>query len=414
MSGRHSSSSVLAAWGLCAGLLTLLGCKLDPECFGRDDCTSGFVCSRGRCALPDAAVATDAEVQDASPSDAQLDAGGPPDLGLFDSGPVPDAGFMDAGPRDLGFPDAARPDLGVPDASTEDVGFLTGPMPPRTHPLVGSSTPTAVATGFTDLQNVSLLTATGTLVLSDVAADTLFTLDPAANHAVAVARTPSERANGTAKDPITGDLLVCEQTGRRLRVQPSGGGVDLPLLTDFFQFLFNSPNDLAVRSDGLVYFTDPPFGLAGRPQDMPFNGLFRFGTQTATLTAEWMGVPGVHAPDGVVLSPNEDRLYMSEVGGRVVLVFDVDSAGHLSNRRGLAQTHGITPNGLAVDDDGNVYVATSIGIEVYADNGFYWGNIPLGGTVSDLTFAPPNRRRIYATTTSTVFAIDVPVAGPLR
>ncbi len=411
MSRRHALTPTAAS---LVGLLALAGCKLDPECFGRDDCTSGFVCSRGRCALPDAMVAEDGAVGDAE-ADAGPDTGIPPvDAGQLDAGPVPDMGFFDATPPDLAFPDAQRPDLGIPDASFADSGLLMGPMPAGTHPLVGSSTPTAVAIGFSDLQNVSLLTSTGTLVLSDVTGDVMYTLEPSTGHTVGVQRGPSLQANGTARHPLTQDLLVCEQGGRRLRVQPAGGGVDLPLLEDFFQYRFNSPDDIVVRSDGTVYFTDPPFGLAGRTRDMPFNGLFRFGTNTATLTAEWMGIPGTHAPDGLALSPAEDRLYMSEVGGRVILVFDVDAAGRLSNRRALAQTHGITPNGLAVDDDGNVYVATSIGIEVFGPNGYYWGNIAVGGTVSDLTFAPPNRSRIYATTTSTVFAIDVPVAGPLR
>lgn len=405
MARRYVLSSIVLA-----SLIGASGCRLDPECFGKDECISGFVCSRGRCVLPDAAVS------DSGAEDATV----PPDAGTPDVGPTPDAGFPDfgipdVGPPDFGFPDAARPDLGVPDGGLEDVGFLPATMPAGTDPLVGTSTPTAVIGGFRDLQNVTWRTSTNTLMFSDVEADTLYEVDPTRPAtSLRLIEFPSGGANGAAEHPITGDTLVCEHAGRFVRVKPRGGGVDVPLVTDFHQYAFNSPNDLAIRSDGTVYFTDPPFGLNGRAQDLPFNGLFRAGTLTATLTVEWMGLPGVHAPDGVALSPDESRLYMSEVGGRVIIVFDVDAAGHLTNRRGFAITQGITPNGIAVDDDGNVYVATSIGIEVFADTGFEWGHIPFPGTVSDLTFAPPNRQRIYATTTSTVWAVDVPIPGPLR
>lgn len=398
----HRLSVALAVAGLAVS-----GCRLDPECFGRDECEAGFVCARGQCVLPDA------EVPDAEPPDAE------PDAAPADAGPLPDLGFADLGVLDLGVADAQRPDLGFPDAGVTDVGFLAASMPAGTNPVVGTSTPTALAGGFVDLQGVTWRaatssTATGTLLLSDVAGNALYALDPSNPGARLVVEAPSGEAAGTAVQPLSGDLVVCDQAGRRLRVKPQGGGLGFALLTDYFQYPLNSPNDLTIRSDGTIYFTDPPFGLNGAPQDLPFNGLFRFGTLTTTLTAEWRGVPGVHTPDGVALSPDESRLYMTEVGGAVVLVFDVAPSGALTNRRGFATTQGASPNGLAVDDAGNVYVATRLGVEVYADTGFYWGVVPLPGGASDLTFAPPNRQRIYVTTTSTVFQMDASIPGPIR
>lgn len=387
---------------LLVGLIGAAGCRLDPECFGQDDCNSGFVCSRGGCVLPDAAVS------DSGTPEAGVD-GGFVDVGF------PDLGVLDVGFPDLGLPDAQRPDLGVPDAGLEDVGFLGAMMPAGMDPVAGTSTPTAVLGQFRDLQGVFWETSTGALLLSDVAGDTIYRMDPATPAtSLRPVQSPSRGAVGIAADPLDGDLYVCESQGRLLREQPAAGGFDLPLVTNFHQYLFNSPNDVAVRTDGTLYFTDPPFGLSGRPRDIPFNGLYRFNTTTATITAEWMGLPSRHAPDGVALSIDETRLYLTEVVGRMIYVFDIADDGRLSNRRGFAVTQGITPNAIAVDTQDNVYVATSMGIEVYASTGYYWGSIPVPGTVSDLTFAPPNGQRIYATTTSTVYVVDVPIPGPIR
>lgn len=399
MSGLSARSPHFVICGLAAAL-TVSGCRLDPECFGKDDCTSGFVCSRGRCALPDATV-SDGSVED----DAGIDAG------LVDGGPMIDGGFADTGPRDLGFPDSGRPDLGFPTVFA-DAGFESAAMPMgAVDPTVGTSTPTAVSVGFNDLQNISLLTSTGTLVLSDVTGDTMFKFEPTAVFPIRTLRLPSGSANGTALNPAQ-ELYVCEQFGRRIRVQRQFEQLDYTLVDRFHQYEFNSPNDIVTLTNGTVYFTDPPFGLGERGRDLPFNGLYRVqAVGTATITVEWMGVPGLNSPEGLAVSPNQDRLYMSEVNASMILVFDIGPDGRLRNRRGFALTVGITPNGMTVDDGGNLYVGTSTGIEVYANTGYYWGRIPVPGTVTDLTYSGADRNRIYATTTSTIYSVDVPVAG---
>ncbi len=399
MAGLKALPPHFVACGLTA-VLALAGCRLDPECFGKDDCTSGFVCSRGRCALPDASLTDDAAVDD-----------GGDDGGLIDAGPLLDGGFTDIGPRDLGFPDSGRTDLGFP-TIFPDAGFESGIMPAGAiDPTVGTSTPTAISTGFRDLQNISLLTSTGTILLSDVTGDVMFKLDPNAIFPLSTLRVPSNAANGAVITP-TRELYVCEQFGRRIRVQREFEQLDYTLIDNFYEYQFNAPEGIVMLSNGTVYFTDPPFGLGDRPRDLPFNGLFRFqAVGTATITVEWMGVPGLNSPDGLAVSPTQDRIYMTEVNSRMILVFDIGPNGRLRNRRGLALTTGITPNGMTVDDSGNIYVGTSTGVEVFADTGYYWGRIPVPGTVTDLTYSGADRNRIYATTTSTVYAIDVPVPG---
>ena len=401
------------------GLLALYApaaCRVNPECFGANECSAGLVCVAQACVRPDATVPDGGEALDAAaPTDAGFaDSGLPVDtgVGVFDSGAT-DLGPADLGSPDAGSPDAQRPDLGFPDASFEDAGFLTGPQPAARDPLVGTSTPAAVANGFVRLEGAAWRARDGRLVVADPLADALYSLDPANGHAAALEQTPAGAPDGVAYSPVDGTLLLCEQLGRRVSAQPGAGGLAVPLADSYFQHALNSPNDLAVRSDGLTYFTDPPFGLAGRPRDLPFNGLFSVDTGGG-VTLHWAGLVGLHAPDGLALSPAEDRLYMVEVGGRMVLVFDVLADGALTNRRGLAVTHGVNPNGLAVDDDGNVYVATSIGVEVFAPNGYYWGFIPVPQAVHDVAFGGPSRQRLYATTTATVYVVDVPVPGPLR
>jgi len=246
------------------------------------------------------------------------------------------------------------------------------------------------------------------LLFSDITADTIHRLDPPANFAVF--RDPSDRANGLALLPGSGELLACEHSTRRLS-HTDGAGLVTPLVDEYLGMRFNSPNDLVVRTDGTVYFTDPDYGLDNPgDRELPFNGLFRRDPNGA-LTAEWEGVIGVNQPNGVALSSDQQQLYLADSEAGELLVFDVAADGSLSNRRAIAT--GLTiPDGLCVDHQGNVFVATwASTIEVFAADGTPFGAIPIPQAATNCTFGGTDFRSLYVTAQTGLYRVPMVLPG---
>ncbi|NJL29052.1 MAG: SMP-30/gluconolactonase/LRE family protein, partial [Thermoanaerobaculia bacterium] len=248
----------------------------------------------------------------------------------------------------------------------------------------------------------------GQLFFSDIEGDTIYRLEPPAS--IEVVRSPSARANGLER-PLRGDvLLACEHETRRVS-QTGATGIATTLVDNYQGMRFNSPNDLDLRSDGTLYFTDPDYGLAvPGDRELPFNGLFR-RTPTGTLVAEWQGTIGANEPNGVALSPDEQRLYATDTQAGELLVFDVAVDGSLSNRRGLAS--GLTiPDGLCIDLRGNVYVATwASTIEVFTPDGTPWGAIPIPQQATNCAFGGPDLRTLYVTAQTGLYRVPMQLPG---
>lgn len=189
------------------------------------------------------------------------------------------------------------------------------------------------------------------LLFSDITADTIHRLDLPST--VGVFRTPSGHANGLAS-AVGGDLLAAEHEHRRISRTDAQGTVTT-VVSHYQGLALNSPNDLAVRSDGTLYFTDPDYGLPGE-RELPFNGLFRL-TPEGILAAEWEGSPPDDQPNGVALSPDERTLYVTDTASGEVHAWSVATDGSLSDRRVFADGLS-TPDGMCLDRLGNVWVAT--------------------------------------------------------
>jgi gluconolactonase len=195
-----------------------------------------------------------------------------------------------------------------------------------------------------------------------------------------VFRNPSGNSNGLALD-TSGVLLACEHGNRR--VSRGDGATPAPVVERFEGLRLNSPNDVTVRSDGTIYFTDPPYGIQANQRELSFMGVFRVAPGGA-LTAEHRGALS-DRPNGIALSPDQSRLYVGDSEAHLVNVFDVAGDGALSNRRLFVNTAS-TPDGMAVDGDGNLFVATSAGVQVYAPGGTLWGVIPVPMQPSNVAF----------------------------
>ena len=231
------------------------------------------------------------------------------------------------------------------------------------------------------------------LLFTDIPANTIYRLDPP--NAISVFRQPSDQANGLALD-AGANLLSAEHGARRVAITHTLTGVRTTLVDRYLGLRFNSPNDLDMRADGMLYFTDPTYGLSDLGlRELNFNGLFR-RQPDGTLSAVWEGVVGSNQPNGVNLSPAGDLLFVTDTQQGSLRRYNVGLDGALSNLRILA-TGLNTPDGMCIDRDSNVYVTVTSGVEVFSPNGARWGLLPIPRAASNCAFGDSDGRSIYVT-----------------
>lgn len=198
----------------------------------------------------------------------------------------------------------------------------------------------------------------GYLLFSDIPADRIYRWR---DGALGVYREPSGNSNGLTLDR-DGALLACEHGNRRVSRETPHGTVTL---SDQYEGRrLNSPNDLVVRSDGAIYFTDPPYGIREEQRELPFNGVFRLAEGALTLLAT-----DFDRPNGIAFSPDERTLYVADTARHHVRAFDVAPDGSLGAGRIFAEMRESgRPDGMKVDRDGRLYVCAG-SLQVFAADG---------------------------------------------
>ena len=227
--------------------------------------------------------------------------------------------------------------------------------------------------------------------------------------------------------------LAFDAKGRLISVQTTPGatriGVIYPkgseaVITDNFEGKpYGRPNDLVVSTKGAIYFSEPgpnaPAAGAPPPSTPPMPPAVYYvapGATRAMKVAE-----GIDRPNGIQLSPDEKTLYVNNSNGEYLLAFDIKADGTLANRRNFAKYQSLTKNatgamasgadGLAIDNDGRVYVATSGGIEVFDAKGSPLGIIPLSRAPQNIAFAGPGKKTLYVVGRGAAFKIDLLASG---
>ncbi len=220
-------------------------------------------------------------------------------------------------------------------------------------------------------------------------------------------------ANGMFLDR-DGSLVVCEQgtfesPARISRVDPATGAAEA-LVENFRGFRLNSPNDVVVRSDGTIWFTDPSYGhlqgfrLASEVGDL----VYRYDPRADRITAV---ADLFDKPNGLAFSPDEQTLYVADNGRPHDLVaFDVDEGARLHRRRVLAVGTPGHPDGLKVDTEGRIYASAVGGIHVLDPDGALLGEIRLPGAVN-FTFGGPDRNVLFITADSAIWAAVLHAKG---
>ncbi len=285
----------------------------------------------------------------------------------------------------------------VPDAAQ---GLDAGPP---VDPLVGIGVVEQVAGGFGFTEGPQWDPASGVLYFSDIPNNRIHKVT---GTTVTVFREPTGKANGLALD-TAGRLMAAEHFNRRVSITDVDGGV-AAVVERYQGQRFNSPNDLIMRSDGTLYFTDPPYGLEGA-REVSFNGVYRL-TPGGVLTAEDQGNANTTRPNGVVLSLDETTLYVADTAQSRVFAWDVAGDGALSNKRVFVMTMG-GGDGMALDARGNLYVTTSAGVEVFAPSGTRWGIITVAQEPANCAFGDADARTLYITARTALYKVRLVAPG---
>jgi gluconolactonase len=235
-----------------------------------------------------------------------------------------------------------------------------------------------------------------------------------------VYRKPSNNANGNTRDR-QGRLVTCEHDTRRVTRTEYDGGITV-LADKFNGKPLNSPNDVVVKSDDSIWFTDPPFGILGNYEghiatpELPTN-IYRLD-KSGTLTA---ATGDVNRPNGLAFSPDESKLYVVEaaLNPRVIQVFDVTENGtKLANKRPFISAEpGGTPDGFRVDTDGNLWCgwgmgnAQQDGVKVFDPTGKPIGFIALPERCANVAFGGPLRNRLFMAASHSFYSLYVNPQG---
>jgi len=237
--------------------------------------------------------------------------------------------------------------------------------------------------------------------------------------AVSVFRKPSGYANGNTRDR-QGRLITCEHGARRVSRTEHDGTI--AAVADSCEGKpLNSPNDVVVKSDGSVWFTDPPFGLLGwyegypAKQELPMN-VYRVDASGQMSVVE----TEVDRPNGLCFSPDESILYLVESGTtpRNVYAYDVvDGGRRIANRRKLIDVGPGTPDGMRCDVDGNLWMGWGMGdaaldgVAVFNPDGRLIGRIDLPERCANLCFGGLHRNRLFMAASKSVYALYVNTQG---
>jgi gluconolactonase len=258
-----------------------------------------------------------------------------------------------------------------------------------------------VATGYAFTEGPAW-SPMGFLIFSDTPNNKLLRFMPGAP--AELFRENSNGANGNRFD-AQARLYTCESHTRRLTRTDKKGKVEV--LAERWQGKrLNAPNDLAIRKEGDVYFTDPAFGNQQDARDLDFFGVYHISRKgELEVIARPKG-----RPNGIALAPDGRTLYVDNSDEKNVRAYDLDKNGAASNERTLISGIDGVPDGICVDEKGDLYVAANQ-LQVYSPDGKALGMIPLEETPSNCTFGDPDLGSLYVTARTSVYRVRLDVKG---
>lgn len=277
--------------------------------------------------------------------------------------------------------------------------------------VLGNAPVKQLATGFDWVEGPVWFGDAGCLLFSDIPNNCIMRWTPGSG--VTTYRKPSNYSNGHTRDR-EGRLVSCEHGARRVTLTEHDG--EITVIADSFEGRrLNSPNDVVVKSDGTIWFTDPHYGIMtnyegyAAEQELPCN-LYRVDPATGRMDAMVMDA---NCPNGLAFSPDESRLYMADTGRMFsddpqhIRVFDVGSDDRLT---GGDVFHVIDPgcsDGLRIDVDGNVWSSAADGVHCISPNGDLLGKILVPELVSNVCFGGRAKHELYIAATTSIYRVTL-------
>jgi gluconolactonase len=258
-----------------------------------------------------------------------------------------------------------------------------------------------IASGMTFTEGPVWVDWLSAVVFSDIPADELRTWSP--TNGLRTYRKPSHNANGNTvgKDD---QLVTCEHTTRRVVMQKDDGPVRT-LVDSYLGHKLNSPNDVVVKSDGTIWFTDPPYAIHAKDRELPGNFVFRFEPTTHTLTPV---LTNFDMPNGLCFSPDEKKLYVADSGApRHIRVFRCNAENQLDSGKIFCTIDKGLPDGIRCDRDGRIWSSADDGVQIFSTSGELIGKILVPEPPANLCFGGQNRDTLFITARSSLYSIKV-------
>jgi gluconolactonase len=286
------------------------------------------------------------------------------------------------------------------------------------HLVKGSARLEKLAEGCRWAEGPAYFPAGRYLIWSDIPNDRMMRFDETSG-TVSVFRHPAGYSNGNTVDR-QGRLVTCEHGNRRVTRTEHDGSITV-LASHHQGKRFNSPNDVLVKSDGSIWFTDPAYGIdsdyEGHKADTEVGAchVYRIDPQTGDIG---IAADDFVRPNGIAFSPDETLLYVADTGAthvkdgpRHIRVFDVNANGSLSGGKVFATcTQGLF-DGFRLDDAGRIWTSAGDGVHCYDPDGTLIGKILVPEGVANVVFGGPKRNRLYICATTSLYAIMLPVNG---
>ena len=279
-----------------------------------------------------------------------------------------------------------------------------------------------LGTGFTFTEGPIWNPTEQFLLFSDMPADTRRRWSDA--DGVQEVLSPSNKGNGMTLD-ADGRLIVCEHsTSSLVRMDPDGKNTNREVLATHYESKeLNSPNDVCVKSDGSIWFSDPWYGRMPvfgieRKRELGWQGVFRLppGGGDPQLVVEQ---DEYEQPNGLCFSPDESLLYINDTPKAWIKVYDVGADGTLSNGRMFFEGIGTgviedgIPDGMKCDEQGNIWVTGPGGVWVISADGEHLGTVGIPENVGNLAWGGPDWHTLFAPSSSSLYAFTTKV-GPRR
>jgi gluconolactonase len=267
-----------------------------------------------------------------------------------------------------------------------------------------------IATGMKFIEGPVWMDADGGyLLFSDIPSNQIKRWDAAGG--LSTFRTDSHESNGNTRDG-QGRLITCEHAARRVTRTQTDGTVTV-LADSYRGRKLNSPNDVVVKSDGSIWFTDPTYGIPkGQTPELDKRYVFRLDPRTRAIEAV---AEDFEQPNGLCFSPDEAKLYIADSGrAHHIRVFDVKAGAALAGGAVFCVIDRGVPDGIRCDERGNVWSSAGDGVQVFAPDGRLLARIAVPESPANLCFGGPAGKRLFMTARTSLYSIDTNVRSAAR